>query len=118
MLVAEFKENETRPFDEIMEVLRKYPDFQKYEVDYAPAISFPDLEIFPDQRKVYCGKREVSLFCCQRREGSYIRTDLSKDMGQLCAGYREQHDWLPCMQIKRKTIQSLSGSAICDPVCA
>ena len=44
-----------------MEVFRKYPDFQKYEIDYAPAISLPDLEILPKQRKVYCGKREVSL---------------------------------------------------------
>ena len=61
LLVAEFKENETRLFNEIMEVFRKYPDFQKYEVDYTPTISFPDLEILPDQRKVYCGKREVSL---------------------------------------------------------
>ena len=61
LLVAEFKDNDTRPFDEIMEVFRKYPDFQKYEVDYEPAISLPDLEILLDQRKVYCGKREVSL---------------------------------------------------------
>ena len=44
-----------------MEVFRKYPDFQKYEIDYTPAISIPDLKIFPDQRKVYCGKQEVSL---------------------------------------------------------
>ena len=61
LLVAEFKDNDTRPFDEIMEVFRKYPDFQKYEVDYAPTISFPDLEILPDQRKVYCGEQEVPL---------------------------------------------------------
>ena len=61
LLVAEFKGNETRLFDEIIEVFRKYPDFQKYEVDYTQTISFPNLEIFPDQRKVYCGKREVSL---------------------------------------------------------
>ena len=61
LLVVEFKENETHPFDEIMKVFRKYPDFQKYEIDYAPAISLPDLEILPDQRKVYCGKQEVSL---------------------------------------------------------
>ena len=61
LLVAEFKDNETRLFDDIMEVFRKYPDFQKYEVDYAPAISIPDLKILPDQRKVYCRKQEVSL---------------------------------------------------------
>ena len=57
----EFKENETYPFEEIMKVFRKYPDFQKCEIDYTPAISIPDLKIFPDQRKVYCGKQEVFL---------------------------------------------------------
>ena len=46
LIVAEFKDNETRPFDEIMEVFRKYPDFQKYEVDYEPAISLPNLKYF------------------------------------------------------------------------
>ena len=61
LLVVEFKENETRFFDEIMKVFLKYPDFQKCEIEYAPAISFPDLKILPDQRKVYCGKREVFL---------------------------------------------------------
>lgn len=61
LLVAEFKENETRLFDEIMEVFRKYPAFQKYEINYESAISFPNLEILPDQRKVYCGEQEISL---------------------------------------------------------
>ena len=61
LIIAEFKDSETFPFDEIMEVFRKYPDFQKYEVDYAPAISFPDFKILPDQRRVYCGKQEVAL---------------------------------------------------------
>ena len=61
LIIAEFKDNETHPFDEIMEVFRKYPDFQKYKVDYTPTLSFSDLEILPDRRKVYCGKQEVSL---------------------------------------------------------
>ena len=61
LLVVEFEKNEIHLFDKIMEVFRKYPDFQKYEVNYAPTISFPNLKILPDQRKVYCGKREVSL---------------------------------------------------------
>ena len=61
LIIVEFEDSEIHPFDEIMEVLVKYPDFSKYEVDYTPTISFPDLKILPDQRKVYCGKREVSL---------------------------------------------------------
>lgn len=66
LIIAEFKDNETHPFDEIMEVFRKYPDFSKYEVVYAPTISFLDLKIFPDQRKVYCGKQEGSIFNYKR----------------------------------------------------
>ena len=61
MIIAEFKDNEKLPFDEIMEVFHKYPDFPKYEIDYATAISFPDFKILPDQRRVYCGKQEVAL---------------------------------------------------------
>ena len=44
LIIAEFKDNETGLFDDIMEVFRKYPDFQKYEIDYTPAISIPDLK--------------------------------------------------------------------------
>ena len=61
MIIAEFKDNEKLPFDEIMEVFHKYPDVPKYEIDYATAISFPDFKILPDQRRVYCGKQEVAL---------------------------------------------------------
>ena len=122
LIVAEFKDNETHPFDEIMEVFRKYPDFQKYKADYVPVISFPDLEIFPDQRKVYCGKQEVSLTTKEFNLLYYLAANArrvltyeqiyQKIWGGLCAGYRKQYDWLPCMQIKRKIIQSLPGSAI------
>ena len=58
LIIAEFKDNEHILFDEIMKVFRKYPDFQKYEIYYAPAISLHDLEILPDRRKVYCGNRK------------------------------------------------------------
>ena len=61
LIIIKMEETETRFFDEIMELFHKYPDFQKYKVDYTPTISFPDLKILPDQRKVYCGKREVFL---------------------------------------------------------
>lgn len=60
-MVVEFKDNETCPFNEIIEVFHKYSEFYKFEVDCESVISFPDLEIFPDRRKVYCGKQEVSL---------------------------------------------------------
>ena len=46
LIVAEFKDNETHPFDEIMEVFRKYPDFQKYKADYDYIILLPMQEGF------------------------------------------------------------------------
>lgn len=61
LIVVKFSDNEEFPFDEIMEIIRKYSDFQKYEVNGVPRISFTDFEIYPEQRKVYCGKREISL---------------------------------------------------------
>lgn len=111
MIVIEFKDNETCLFDEIMEVFHKYSDFHKFEVDYIPAISFPDLEILPDQRKVYCREQEVSLTTKEFNLLHYFATN-AKDMGKLCAGYREQYYWFPCMQIEREIIQSLPGSAL------
>ena len=60
-LIAEFEDNESFLFDEIVEILKNHSSFQKYEVDYTHTISFSDLEILPDQRRVHCGKQEVSL---------------------------------------------------------
>lgn len=61
LLVAEFKDKELFLFDKVVEILSNYNNFQKYEVDYTPAISFPNLQILPNQRKVYYGKLEISL---------------------------------------------------------
>lgn len=61
LIVAEFKDSESNPFDEIMEILNKYSKSLKYEVSYMSAISFPSLEIFPDCRKVYGAGKEILL---------------------------------------------------------
>lgn len=60
-MIVEFKDNETYLFNEIIEVLQRYSEVYKFEVDYESVISFKDLEIFPKQRKVYCGKQEIPL---------------------------------------------------------
>ena len=61
MLVAEFKDSELSAFKEVMEVLERHPDFEKYEIRSAPPLSFPGLEIMPDCRKVYCDGGEIPL---------------------------------------------------------
>lgn len=34
LLVMEFADNESSTFDEVLEVLKKHPDFQKYEMQH------------------------------------------------------------------------------------
>lgn len=57
----EFKEEENSPFDEILEVLRKYPDFQKYELEDSSEIFCAGLRIVPSRRKVYGMEKEIHL---------------------------------------------------------
>lgn len=61
MLLVEFADNDSVAFDEVMEVLQKYPDFQKFEVKHESKLSLPGLEIYPDQRKIYRDRQEIHL---------------------------------------------------------
>ena len=90
-----------------MEVFRKYPDISKYEIDYKPAISLPDLEILPDQRKVYCGKQEVSL--------------TTKEFNLLCYFVANEGRVLTYEQIYQKIwgnyVQDIENNTIGSHVC-
>ena len=57
----EFRDNEMKIFNELMEVVKKYPDFNSYDVKLESALQLPGLEIYPDRRKIYRNQREVSL---------------------------------------------------------
>ena len=57
----EFSDNENATFDEVMEVLKKHPDFQKYEMQNESKLSFSGIEIYPERRKVYCNSKEIHL---------------------------------------------------------
>lgn len=61
ILVVEFNEQESLIFDEIMEVLDQYPDFQYLNLGNEPMMSLPGLEIYPDRRKIYRDRREINL---------------------------------------------------------
>lgn len=107
LIVAEFKDNEEYPFNEIMKMLNKNRNFQKYKVDYEPAISFPNLEILPDQRKVYCGKQEVSL--------------TTKEFNLLCYFAANERRVLTYEQIYQKIwgnyVQDIENNTIGSHVC-
>ncbi len=57
----EFADNENSTFDEVMELLKKHPNFQKCEMEKDSKLSFPGIEIHPERRKVYCNNKEIHL---------------------------------------------------------
>lgn len=61
MLIIEFMDNETAIFNEIMEVLEKYPNFHGHEIQGKTKISLPGLDIYPKCRKIYCNLEEIPL---------------------------------------------------------
>lgn len=61
LLVIEFADSENSAFDEVMEILKKHSEFQKYEMQNESKWSLPGLEIYPSRRKVYCDGKEVHL---------------------------------------------------------
>lgn len=48
-------------FSEILKAVEKYTDFKKYELRTEPALQLSGLEIYPDRRKIYRDRREISL---------------------------------------------------------
>lgn len=61
VMLVEFADSDNAVFDEIMEVIKRHPDFQKFEVKREEKISLPGLEIYPDQRKIYRDRQEIHL---------------------------------------------------------
>lgn len=57
----EFNDNEMNIFGELMEFVKNHPGFRRYEVHMEPALRLPGLEIYPDRRKIYRDRKEVSL---------------------------------------------------------
>ena len=62
LLVIEFDGLSTSAFDEVMEVLKRYPDFEHLRLNNNESVlSLPGLEIYPDRRKAYRNYREIEL---------------------------------------------------------
>lgn len=61
ILVIEFNDQESSAFDEVMNVLKCYPGFEKLRLDDETVLSLPGLEIYQDQRKAYRNRREINL---------------------------------------------------------
>ena len=61
ILVIEFDEQDTPVFEEIMRALKKYPDFERMRLNNDTILELPGLKIYPDSRKIICGRKEVNL---------------------------------------------------------
>ncbi|WP_286081809.1 winged helix-turn-helix domain-containing protein [Parablautia intestinalis] len=57
----EFSDKELNIFNEMMKVVKRYPDFKKYELRMESSLQIPGLEIYPDRRKIYRDRMEIRL---------------------------------------------------------
>ena len=55
--MVEFSEENTPVFDEVMEVLKRHPDFEYLRLADEAVLPVPGLEIYPDRRKIYRGRQ-------------------------------------------------------------
>ncbi|RKI39005.1 hypothetical protein D7V86_18355 [bacterium D16-51] len=61
LLIMEFTDNENVAFADILNMLKKYPDFQRIKLKYETILSFPGVEICPKRRKICSERQEISL---------------------------------------------------------
>ncbi len=59
--MIEFNGQDSPAFDEVMEVLKRYPDFEYVQMNDDSILSVPGLEIYPSRRKIYRGRKEINL---------------------------------------------------------
>ncbi len=57
----DIRDDETAFFDEVMERVGRHSGIERYELKREAALRFPGLEIYPERRKIYREKKEVSL---------------------------------------------------------
>lgn len=57
----EFNDKDSYVFDEVMEVLKRHPDFECLRLSDEAVLSLPGLEIYPERRKIYRDRREINL---------------------------------------------------------
>lgn len=60
-MVVEFGGQDSSVFDAVMDVLKHHPNFEYVQMNDDSILSVPGLEIYPSRRKIYCGRREISL---------------------------------------------------------
>lgn len=60
-MIVEFQDEDSAAFEEVMTVLKRYPNFESISLNEETVISLPGLEIYPNQRKIYRDRQEIHL---------------------------------------------------------
>lgn len=61
ILIIEFSEQDSDTYNEVMEVLKCYFDFENLQLKDEPRLSVPGLEIYPSHRKICHRNKEINL---------------------------------------------------------
>lgn len=75
--MIEFKEQDFALFDEIMAVLKCYPDLEKLHLYDEKVTILPGLEIRPERRKIYSNSQEISM--TKKEFGIFYLLAVNKD---------------------------------------
>lgn len=59
--MVEFNEDDAPVFNEVMEILKRHPYFEYLQMKDDSVLPVPGLEIYPDRRKIYRGRKEINL---------------------------------------------------------
>ena len=59
--MIEFNDQESSVFESVMDVLKHHSNFEIMQPDAEMVVTIPGLEIYPSRRKIYRGRKEISL---------------------------------------------------------
>lgn len=59
--MIEFKDQELAAFEEVMDLLKQYSDFEVLHPATETVVSIPGLDIYPERRKIYRDQHEIAL---------------------------------------------------------
>lgn len=59
--MIEFKDQELAAFEEVMDLLKQYSDFEVIHPATETVVSIPGLDIYPERRKIYRDQHEIAL---------------------------------------------------------
>lgn len=57
----ELREQDTKAFEDFIAFLQSHPEIKQYKPTGEPMVSFPNLEVHLNKRKVFCNQQEIPL---------------------------------------------------------